>query len=475
MKQQDYRRVLDGVVPGPALKGRIAARLREPAPRGRLTRRPLAWALAAALTLACLTTAAVAASPTLREAVLTLFRVEEREQLPQVSGRAPAEPDVTQAEIGSLVKAQYIRTDGYYGYACGLLHKLTWDEAGRELLEASFWSMEDGVLVPAEVDMRTTQVDVTWKGARYQGPLYWFVRAGELFTVSGETRSTDGEEETQWYTSDIPGRTDAVLLHVSRGRQLEYQEYPLLLRLDTGETEDILAGTGVENLEHAYDFTWSEDFQRLLVLCGEGSDWQKTWLCDRQAGTLTPLEELAGAEAETAVFLNPDTLLLFAYIRDEEGIYEQVRCSTLHIPTGQVRQTLDWTPLYHWWDEAPSGAMAFGSRCVRIGADGQTWVIDLGTGAEVRLENFRFEKGADFMPSPAGDKLLYYSTDPELDGLGITQLGVVDLDAGVFLAFDREGFGALYEEGIGWEDGHCVSIHARDEADGSRWRITYQF
>ena len=65
------------------------------------------------------------------------------------------------------------------------------------------------------------------------------------------------------------------------------------------------------------------------------------------------------------------------------------------------------------------------------------------------------------MPSPSGNKLLYYSSDSKAEGLGISQLGVVDLEKGTFIAFDREGYGNLYEEGIGWSNDSTVSINAR--------------
>ena len=67
---------------------------------------------------------------------------------------------------------------------------------------------------------------------------------------------------------------------------------------------------------------------------------------------------------------------------------------------------------------------------------------------ETVIEGFTWQTGDEFMPSPSGNKLLYYSSDSKAEGLGISQLGVVDLEKGTFIAFDREGYGNLYEEGI---------------------------
>ncbi len=79
------------------------------------------------------------------------------------------------------------------------------------------------------------------------------------------------------------------------------------------------------------------------------------------------------------------------------------------------------------------------------------------------------------MISPSGNKLLYFSTDSKTEGLGITRLGVADLEKGVFFAFDREGYENLHEEGIGWSDNNTVSINASTPDGETRYLLLYQF
>ena len=76
MNINDYRRAMDQLVPDPELKERIMMqkRTRNYVP----VRRAVKGILAAALAVACLLTAALAASPELRTAVLSFFRMEER-------------------------------------------------------------------------------------------------------------------------------------------------------------------------------------------------------------------------------------------------------------------------------------------------------------------------------------------------------------------------------------------------------------
>ena len=75
---------------------------------------------------------------------------------------------------------------------------------------------------------------------------------------------------------------------------------------------------------------------------------------------------------------------------------------------------------------------------MELGQDGSVCLIDRTTGARTMVQNFTFEKGMGFLLNPSGTKLLYYNMDSDADGLGITQLGVIDLEKGTFIAFDRK-------------------------------------
>lgn len=442
-------------------------------------RRVLAGALAAVLTAACLATAAFAASPELRTAVLSLFRMEESEQVPSQSG-ASSQPDISQAEIGQLVKAQYIRMDSRrYGFSNGLLNDLTWSDDWKALLDAKFWEVQEGKLIPVEINMNTSTVDITFKGIRYQGEFYWFVQEGELCCLSPDNRSYDetAELETDWNLTEIPGRTDAVLLRLSTGRQIEYTEYPMLYHLDTGEAEDILAGTGADQLEHAYSYEWSENMRRAIILTGGGPDEIQTWLCDREAKTLTLLDSLVDIDVYTAAFAGSNALILYEASQDSDGILQDVALYTYDLSTGGLTQLLKRTPYYRYWEDNPSGVLTLGSRCILISEEGQVQTIDLNTGAQTILEGFTFRKEDQFQLNPSGDKLLYYTMDTAPDGLGISQIGVADLEKGSFFAFDREGYDKLRETSIGWVDDSTVSITAdtRDSELGTRYLLLYQF
>ena len=488
MNINDYRKAMDHISPSNELKERIMHKKtthRRYAP----VHRVLASTLTAVLMLTCVTTVALAASPELRRAVLSFFRIEEREQVPGQTDINPSDinqpdvdqpydnqPDISQTEIGSLVKAQYIKMDQRYGLSGGLLNNLTWSDDGRTLLEAEFWEIKDNNLVPVQVDMRTSQIDITFQDINYQGNLYWFIRNGELYYFQGSPYGVDTRPEDEWSVEAIPRHTDVLLLKLAQGQQTDYTEYPMLFYLDTGETEDFLASTGARELEYAYDYSWSENMRRALILCSVGMGGLQEWLCDLDARTLIRLDELTGmGEEVSAGFADNDTLILTTHTTSEEDeTWQTITCYAYDIPTGQKTKTLDKAHYYRWWDE-PYGAQLFGSRCVLIGEDGQVRLVDLKTGMQTVVEGFTWQMGDEFMPSPSGNKLLYYSSDSKAEGLGISQLGMVDLEKGTFIAFDREGYGNLYEEGIGWSNDSTVSINARSSDGETRYLILYTF
>lgn len=477
MNINDYRKAMDHIIPDHELKERIMNQ-KTPQKRYIPVRRILTGALAAALAVACLFTVALAASPELRMAVMTFFHLEEPEQLPggDPSG-APTEPGVTQTEIGHQVKAQYIKTDRYYGLAGGLLNDLTWSEDGRTLLDAKFWEIKDNEAVPVEVDLHTQQVDVTHDGIRYQGEFYWYVRNESLYTFKGSPVGADTQPEDQWYVTFLSGRTDALLLRVSQGRQMEYTETTLLYHLDTGEAEELFIGVDPAILEQADGSIWSPNASRALITGRAGPEFPngREWLYDRETGTLTEVSDLGNAGAGMAKFVDDNTLILSSYTENESGNQEAITCWVYDIPSGQAVQTLAQSPLYHK-DKHPSGIIPFyGGSCMEVGQDGSACLIDLTTGARTMLENFIFEKGMNFSLNSSGDKVLYYVMDGDVRSLGIAQLGVIDLEKGTFVAFDREGYENLYESSLHWEDNHTVSIDAASSDGETQYIFLYRF
>lgn len=375
------------------------------------------------------------------------------------------------------MKAQYIEMDHYHGLAGDLLNDLTWSEDGRTLLDAKFWEVKDNEVAPAEVDLHTQQVDVTYNGIRYQGELYWYVRNGTLYHFKGSPYGVDTQPEDQWYVTSLSGRTDALLLRVSQGQQMEYTETTLLYHLDTGMAEELFVGVDPSILEQSDGSIWSPSASRALITGQAGPEFPngREWLYDRESGKLTEVSALGGVGADMAVFVDDDTLILTVFTNDANYDPEAIACWVYDIPSGQAVQTLAQSPYYHQ-SKRPYGIIPFyGSSCMELGQDGSVCLIDRTTGVRTMVQNFTFEKGMGFLLNPSGSKLLYYNKDSDAAGLGITQLGVIDLEKGTFIAFDREGYENLDEGSLHWQDERTIGIKA-SAADGeTQYILLYQF
>lgn len=477
MNINDYRDALNKITPNSELKERIM-NIKTPQKQYISARRVFAYALAAAITLTGLGTVAMAASPELRMAVLNFFHLEEKEQLPNPSTSVPPEePNISQADISQLVKAQYIKMDHQYGLSGDLLNDLTWSEDGRTLLDAKFWEVKDNELIPLEAELHTEQLDVNYGGVHYQGELYWYVRNGMLYPFKGSPQGADTQPEDQWSVRAFAGRTDALLLNVTQGWQMERTESALLYHLDTGETEDLFAGVNPTVLEEADGSIWSPCASRALITGQASAEFPngREWLHDRETGTLTDVKDLGGVGADMAIFVDDDTLILNAYTYNENFDQKAVACWMYDIPSGQAVQTLAQSPLYYQ-DKHPYGIIPFyGGTCMEIGQDGSACLISLLNGTRTELENFVFQENMNFWLNPSGSKLLYYVIDRESGNLGFSQLGVIDLEQMVFFAFDREGYENLQESGIVWEDNNTISIRAKARDNGTQYLFLYQF
>lgn len=469
MTIHEYKNAISRFVPDSFMKSRIAAGIEETAQPTRHAHRALTGVLVTAAILLCTTTAVFAASPTVRQAILSFFHIEETEQLPVPNGAAAIDPDaptVTRSDIGGQVKAQYIQADGSWYNSFNNHVELTEEGTVRAFC---FWSVEDGALAKQEVEPQESSFSVTWQGAEYQGVFYWCVRDGEVFLYSnGYTMLSD----TEWNVRPVPGRTDAVLLHVSQGSQGEYASYELLYHLDSGAVKDILAGTGIEELELVYDYSWTDDLSGLIVTCNPGDQVNsaKTYYCDVAAKNLTEVGSLTGTGANYASFAGNDTLIVSSFTDTECSVW------SYDLVSGQTVQVLDQAHRYYQYDESPYGIMFFGARYgVYAAQSGEISVFDFKTGEQLPVAGFILSKDGNFLSNPSNSKLLYWVSDDSVAGLGVSKLGVLDLEKGMFISFDREGYDALYEWTMGWFDNDQVAIQAHAQDGNTLYLYLYEF
>lgn len=458
MNTRDYRNVMEQLTPAPDLEGRIKGQLAQPPRRQAHPRRLVGKVLVAAIAIACTFMAAMAVSPQLRAAVLTLFHLEEAEQVPGPVGEAPKEPEMTQATIDGLVDAQYIRLPNAgagYDYGIGTLFQAERADDGT-ILSFHYWAIEENELIPLET--RTTDFSTTWDGMTYADTVYWCEHEGKISCYNNGTAGMALDYDC--YVSSIDGRTDAVLLTLSQGSQMDYRQYPVLLDLSTGEVTDLLDGTGWEAAAPLTQVQWTGDLSA-AILSSNRMGW---FYCDRASKTTTSLDELTGLEVFSAWFGQDGTLILLTRSGDCYDIW------TWQPDSGALARTFSQLPVYQDNEENAHGFQFFfgGGRGIYVSEDGTVSVLDLATGGTTPVDGFSlspWEGTTTFIANPSGTKVLFASYDDQADGLGISRLGVMDLEKGVFILLDRENYNALEEGSLSWFDEDRVAITAHGKED----------
>ena len=460
MNWEEYKGALDRLTPPPELKGRIQASLEAPAPVSRPRRRRAGLtALAAAAVLACTFLAAMAASPQLRTAVLTLFRLEEAEQVPLPTGDWPEEPELTQGTVGQQVEVQYIHLPDS-GSGCDYNNNTIFqvDRADDgSILEVHYWAIAGNELVPLETN--TTRFSTVWDSVTYTDTVYWCNYAGALFCYCSGTAGMALDYD--YHVSSISGRTDAVLLTLSQGSQMDYRQYPVLLDLESGEITDLLEGTGWEAAAPLTEVQWTDDLSA-AILSSDRTGW---YYCDRAAKTTASLNTRTGLEVFSAYFANDTTLILLTRSGPEGDCYD---IWTWQPDSGTLKRTFSQLPVYSRNEEHPYGFQFFfgGGRGIYVAEDGGVSVLDLVTGGITAVEGFSLSQtDGTLLPNPSGSKVLFAGHNDQTEGLGISSLGVMDLEKGTFTLLDREHYGAVYEGVLGWfdEDRIAITAHGKDD------------
>ena len=106
-----------------------------------------------------------------------------------------------------------------------------------------------------------------------------------------------------------------------------------------------------------------------------------------------------------------------------------------------------------------------------------TYVYDCRTGERTPVEGFQYPSGSTFTSqNKAGDKILFGLSDNDVPGLGVVQIGILDLEKRSFTLLDREGYEVRREGVMGWLDNDRAVIEAykpADRSDGIRYLYIY--
>lgn len=464
MNSGDYRKAMECFEPDPSLRVRVAAEVEAGRPaRIRPARRALTAVLAAVLAVACLLAAAVAASPELRAAVISLFQLGEAERVPGIPAGAN---EVKQVTIGGQVSAQYVKLEGPWDWYTGdgqelLLRRDAELESIWDRQPEHFYALTGGEVVEVGTDAPETAAHLSWLGWEvdlrfrsfpYNGRLYLYDQANTGF---GEPDLPTGTV----YAERLGSRTDVAVLQGECYQPVDTQR-AWLCDLETGEVRDPLAECGFEEERSMAPVLFAEDLKHALVRAWDGvpGSGLTPYLADLEAKTYTPLSELMGMDIPAAFgsyavsFYDSDTVMLAMHPLWRP---EPTSVWTYHIPSGMTTPTVtEEAELQEVWSGNPYGwALA-----QQVDEDGSVTILDLHTGGRVKLEGITVAQGKRcyLKANPSQTRLLWAEWDD--GGANLYRLGVVDLEAGVFTAFARENLDIKYSDVVFWMGDDRVAV-----------------
>lgn len=400
---------------------------------------------AAVIMLLASFTVVMAANEDFRETVFALFHTPITEEVP---GNDDPEYLPPSAEIDELVNAYYISVDDATGI---------WEVNHSGVLvhhgeNKKVYAVEKGKLI--ELEMDTVSISTEWNGKQIVGKVAWYLSDNVPAAFATEHQLGNN---VQWDVSPIDGSLDKAKMFLYLGEEYVRHVYPLIIDLSTGTVSDPFSKadlsifTRIENVQFsantAYALVWGTTADEPRV---------RPYICDPAMGTLSAVRELVNADITNAYFLNSSTVLIAQHTDAAAVSYW-----TYHIPSDTLTKTLD-----HISCENPisgtHGLYELGGRyALHISDQGDVCAVELATGYfSAPFEGFSLEENATFFMNSEGTKAFYYVSDPAVEGLGISGIGMLNFETAEFTVFDRENYNDIYEWSIGWLGNNqmCVSV-----------------
>lgn len=401
---------------------------------------------------------------TVKAIIIEFFHIKEEEVVPQLPGTEEVTIDTMYVEpdrriLDGVIEGRYVHTP-VSCHAREGVYVICTDEI--EMNQGSHYDAyyeENGEFI--KLEERTFCRDITVLGKEFHLEFDWAVHNGQVaITYIGV--------EEDYRIPANPGDADSMLVELSCSIPTEdggavSTAYPVLLNLETGQMNDVLAGTGAEKLGGLCNQAVSEDGSKMLLAQGNGA----IYCVDLVAKQLYNVEKLSGEPADACSLIG-DTLACWIL---ENGAY---RAWTIDLITLERKELFADMPnrmgengagivymsgfdtTVHW------GIMFTGSHfALETDAMGNVTVIDLVNGEKIPVEGFTWP--ADRYPdvlwesSPDGKRLLVSGGEI---GSKYEYIGALDFEQMRYLEFARQNPNDVYEWKPYWFDQDTVIIQA---------------
>lgn len=406
---------------------------------------------------------AMAVNADFREAVFRFFHIPTadvvlpKEEEPEQSGSMGNIKYIGSKNIGDKAEVEYVQVNGNLQWSDGVIWVASYEEeTDGQIL--GVYALENGQLTSLEP--HAEKLEFIWDGETYEISFDWYENDGKVCVFASYF---DMDRYKGWFVQAGDGKSDRVIINLSRGAQSEYTSRPLLYDLRTKEVVDVLEGCEILESQLISDIEFSPDLSMVLLggNQGPGSPYCQYYY-DVAGKVLKPLDELVGAEVYGAFFLDDNTISCI--LENEDG---SLTCRSYTVPSWEFVEIYAGLPGKKW--DTDFGVMSTGGRYVLfVDEEHNTFVYDCKTGERAAVEGFQYPSGnTGIILNRAGDKILFDMTDSSVPGLGVSQIGVLDLEKRSFTLLDREGYEVRFEGSMSWFDNDRVVIQAYGDNEPS--------
>lgn len=469
-----------------------------PVHRRHTLRRALSLAAAVMLMTTVLFMTAFAVSEDFREFVFRFFHVEQRELVPEQNDEEAlfgvAQENV---DIGGVIEGTYVHTP-MASHARNGIYAICTDEVmmnsgnhydGYVLENGEFIKLEEK-LFSRDYRIQSVNIHVEFEWVEHDGNIaVTYIDADAPYRIYG-----------------MSGDVHGILMELSIPHS-----YPVILNLETGEMQDVLAGTGAERMENIGQAALTEDRTKLLLATWE----EKVYCVDLEKKKLYDLDAISGEHVQECVVIG-DTVTCM--VLENEDIHAvqlgNYRAWNIDLTTMERKElfTIAATPatspevwsehqedfcfdengnfiphkmqiqwnqsgihfIYGFDRSSHWGNMYAGSRfAVEVDEQRNVYVLDLKNGEKSMVPDWLWPDTPypilECQPCPDGKKMLIYSR--RTAGC-YDMVGVLDFEKKVYFEFDRENRREMDEGLIYWFDYNSIMISADD---GSRIRDYYLY
>lgn len=350
---------------------------------------------------------------------------------------------VGSAKLDNSVSVQYIRIDGTYDYGNGIVYLY-------ENSAPTAYIVENGQLT--QLEAHSEALEYVWNDLTYSISFDYYEKNG---TIYASARDFDLDTSAAWEVQAMEGRSDCVALTISYGQQIEYTQYPLLYDLNTKKIIGLLDDCAELQNRQITQTKIAPDLSGVLVFCDLGTD---VYYYDVKENSLLSLNELCGKKLKDAWFIEPNTVCCLSL--DDKQAYS---CGRVTLSDQSYTELFSAMPKLK--DDSDYGiVLTEGRYGLFVDIERNAFVYDFKTGEQNRIDNFHYPDRDTFATlNRPGSKLLFTGFDDSAEGLGISEIGVLDLQSGTFTLLDRKSYDLRREISVGWFDENTVAIQATTE------------